>query len=196
MPLVVQALRELFAVHAQVRGELERPPTGVADGIAAHVLIVEVPPVPLIAGAFGRQRRELGLGAEDDEMPVLELGQSGLYDFCDDLRLSLSREASAGVSLKVRILDDRDRSVRIAHDVPLSDEARAMSAEYFNHCTFVVGFGLCLLRGDRGLAVGPFRRFGRAGLVTGRRLLLVIALRTAGCQHHTSKQGHHCSDCD
>jgi hypothetical protein len=83
VPFAIDALCEFVGVETEFAGVFQRAITGVADGVAGHVFVVEVPPVTLVSGAFGGQGGELGLGAEDDEVAVFELGQPGVYEFFD-----------------------------------------------------------------------------------------------------------------
>ena len=73
MRLSVQALGELIGVETELGGGRDCSVTGISLTTGAlEVEVVELPPLALVAGAFGRQRGELRLRTEIDDVDVLE----------------------------------------------------------------------------------------------------------------------------
>ena len=128
MLLVVDALREAGDVEVVSSGEVDGAGAGEAARAGVEqVGVVELPPGALVAGALGGVGRELGGGAEDDEVAVLVAGESGADGFLDDQRLSLSRVGAATRSLEVGVLDDQHGRVGVADDVAGEGQALAVS---------------------------------------------------------------------
>ena len=107
--LGVEALGELVGVEVVAGGEGEGAVS--AEVVGGHVVVVEVPPAALVAGALGGEGGGDGGRAVIEDVRVLEADESGADEFVDQARLNLSRESAAVASKEVGILGDHDRRV-------------------------------------------------------------------------------------
>ena len=106
---VVEALGEGVGVEVVCgrEGEGAFP----AEVLGGHVVVVEVPPGALVAGALGGEGGDDGGAAVIEDVRVLEADLSGADQFVDQSRLNLSRESAAVASKEVGVLGNHDRRV-------------------------------------------------------------------------------------
>ena len=122
---VVEALGEGVGVEVVCGGEGEGAVAG--EVLGGHVVVVEVPPGALVAGALGGEGGDDGGAAVIEDVRVLEADLSGADQFVDQSRLNLSRESAAVASKEVGVLGDHDRRVGLAEGVAVGKQPRAMA---------------------------------------------------------------------
>jgi len=120
---VVDALGELVGVEAEFSCDRNRSVARIGVPTRTlEVVVVELPPVVLVAGAFGRERGHFGGCAMIDDVPVLEAGQTGGHQLFFDARPNLGREMTAAASKEVGVLLDHDRRVGVAERGAIADD--------------------------------------------------------------------------
>ena len=122
---VVEALGEGVGVEVVCGREGEGAFS--AEVLGGHVVVVEVPPGALVAGALGGEGGDDGGAAVIEDVRVLEADLSGADQFVDQSRLNLSRESAAVASKEVGVLGDHDGRVRVAERVAVGEQPGAVT---------------------------------------------------------------------